>query len=123
MIDSKDIGQSENFTLTLVIDYDLWQETLDDEGLTPKQIEAWKNEDWCYVTAKVIASKAGIDLGSATCGALEYGYFLITDEHDTPIETKNITINDIDNWVGSELSSEAVSRAQEKLTELMKGTK
>ena len=123
MIDSKDIGQSENFTLTLVVDYDPWADTRDDDGLTPKQIEAWKNDEWCYVTATLTASRAGIELGEDSLCGLEYGTFTITDDSDNVVTTKEITIDDIYDYVGLELSGEAVSKAQEKLTELMKGTK
>jgi hypothetical protein len=122
MIDSKMIGESEGFKLRMELEYDLFADLTDCE-ITDKQTQAYLDAEWCFVTAEVIASKAGVDLGSATYGALEYGYFLITDEHDNPIETKNITIHDIDNWVGSELSGEAISNAQEKLAELLKGEK
>lgn len=121
MIDKKSAGQIDGFEFELSIEYDPWATPEDDEGLTEKQIDAWKKDEWHFVYATVTAKKAGIELASASYGGLEYGFFPETDEHDNLISTKHITIEDIDTFVGSELCGEAQSRAEEKLAELMKG--
>ena len=123
MIDSKKIGEEDGFTLTLIIDHDPWSDTCDDDGLTPKQIEAWNNDEWWYVSATVTASRADIELGSYGYGGLEYGTYTNTDDSDNVVSKKDITIDDINDYVGLELAGEAISRAQEKLTELVKGEK
>ena len=121
MIEWKKMESEQGFDLRLEIDSDLFWEPLDDEGLTPNQVEAWKRDEWLYVCAEVVASKAGIDLGRACYGALTYGDFTMTDEQDNIIEKKTITINDIEDYVGAELAGEAILNAKSRLTQLMRG--
>jgi len=111
-------GAMEGYELLLEINPDDFAHTSDDEGLTKKQIEAYESDEWSYVTATVSAVKHGITLGEATYGMLEYGDLPITDESDNLIEVKAITAKDIDNYVGTELAAEAISRAEEIIKKL-----
>lgn len=104
----------------LAIDGDDFMEPSDDEGITPKQAEAWQRDEWRYVTATVYAIANDIVLGSASYGGLEYGEFTDTDEKDNVLGHRHITIDDIDAFVGSELAGEAQSRALETIEQLMK---
>lgn len=120
MIDSTKIGSAEGFDFTLKIYEDPWTTVEDNDSLTPKQIEAWTEDEWFYVSAEVVASVADVELGSASYGGIEYGSFTHTDEEDNFLSVREITIYDIDNYVGSELAGQAVENAREKLAEIIK---
>ena len=111
-------GSVDGYELWLEIDRDDFCTLDDDDGLTPKQIQAYREDKWLYVTATVTAVKHGLTLGQATYGMIEYGELPITDEADNLIEIKEITAVDIDNYVGSELAGEAISQADELLRKL-----
>lgn len=120
MITTKKMPSEEGFELRLVIDYDPFGSLNDFDGYTEKQLEAWRNDEWYFVTAEVIASRAGIDLGGGTYGGIEYGSYTHTDEHDNFLSMTEIEIEDIIQLVGGELAEVAIWNAREKLQELMK---
>lgn len=119
MIDSKKLEPENGFDLRMEIDYDPFASVSDYDCYTPKQVKAWENDEWYFVSVEVIASKAGVDLGSASYGSIEYGYYTITNDKDELSEQTEITIEDIEGYVTSELAGEAMSRAEEKLAELV----
>lgn len=120
MIDSKKMPSEDGFDLRLVIDHDPWGNITDFDGYTAKQVEAWKNDEWYFVNAEVIASRAGIDLGSGSYPSIEYGYYTYTDEQDNFLSAKVITIEEVIEMVGPELAEVAIEHAKAKLDELMK---
>lgn len=55
----------------------------DDEGLTSRQIEAWRQDEWWYVVVSVWVQDAdGRKWGHDSLGAVAYGTLPNTDEHD-----------------------------------------
>lgn len=118
MIDSTQLEPENGYDLRLEIDHDPFAGLQDSECYTPKQVEAWKNDEWYFVTVEVIASKAGVDLGSGSYGGIEYGYYTYTNDKDEIVSQSEITVKDVANYVGSELAGEAISNADEKLKEL-----
>lgn len=120
MIAYKKMPSEDGFDLRLVIDHDPWGNITDFDGYTAKQVEAWKNDEWYFVNAEVIASRAGIDLGSQSYCSIEYGTYTMTDDKDNFEGKKDIGIDEIVEYVGAELAGEAISYAKEKLQELMK---
>lgn len=110
----------QGFELMLRLTDDEFFSTEDDEGLTSKQIEAWKNDEWRYVYAEVVASRCGVELGSAGYGGIAYGYFPNTDEHDNLTGHTDLDAKSIIAYVGNELAGEAISNAEAKLNELLK---
>jgi hypothetical protein len=118
MIDSKKLEPENGYDLRLEIDYDPFGNLSDFDGFTQKQIEAYNNDEWYFVSVEVIASKAGVDLGSASYGSIEYGLYTYTNDKDEVTGQNEITINDIEAYVAAELAGEAISRADEKLKEL-----
>lgn len=120
MIDSKKMPSEDGFDLRLVIDHDPWGDIADFDGYTEKQIKAWNEDEWYFVTAEVIASRAGIDLGSGSYGSIEYGYYTYTDDQDNFLSAHVITIDEIIEMVGNELAEVAIENAKAKLEELLK---
>jgi hypothetical protein len=120
MIDSKKMPSEDGFDLRLVIDHDPWGSLADFDGYTEKQMKAWNEDEWFFVTAEVIASRAGIDLGSGCYGSIEYGYYTYTDDQDNFLSAKVITIEEVIEMVGPELAEVAIEHAKAKLDELMK---
>ena len=120
MIESKNTGAIEGFELTLRLYDDPWTSHEDDEGLTAKQIEAYKEGEWLYVTAEVSASIADVELGTASYPSIEWGAMPITDDQDNLLSVKDITIHYIDTYVGDELAGQAIENAKEKLAEIVK---
>ena len=120
MIENKKLESEEGFELKLQLSDDPWTTPEDNDGLTPKQIEAWTNDEWFYVTAEVVASVAGVELGSACYGGIEWGHYTYTDDDDNVLSQGQITVEDIDDYVGSELAGQAIANAREKLAEILK---
>ncbi len=111
-------GQVAGADVFLSLDLDPWAQPTDDEGMTPKQVEAWNKDEWHYVHATVSIELDGITIGSATYGGIEYGNFVNTNERDSIISRSWIGENEIWGYVGEELKGEAMSRAEENLGKL-----
>lgn len=63
-------------------DYDSSPE--DGDWATDAQVSAWMNSEWGYsiLTVNVSDRATGVELGSASLGGIESGYFTYTDESD-----------------------------------------
>ena len=123
IIETVELPSRDGFDLRLELlpDYDC--KPVDDEGLTPWQVAAWREDRWGYVVRHVIASKAGIDLGDAYLGGTEYGEFPCTTEDDALIETSSIYGEDLAKDTRdfcAFLIEEAIAEAELKLAELTK---
>ena len=106
-------GKEYGLDVHLLIEPDPWTSPEDDDGFTPKQIAAWKDDQWCYVSATVTLSLNGVEIGSAMYSGLEFDTFLITNDDDEITGTTEIDENKIWEYVGDELAGEALSNAYE----------
>lgn len=73
IIDTRDFGVIEGFDIKAVMlaDYD---STPDDaDCYSDEDIAAWKRDEWRYVGIEVIASRAGVELGTDSIWGTEYG--------------------------------------------------
>lgn len=102
----------------LLLTYDPFARPEDDDGLTPKQVQAWQDDEWAYNIATVSIELDGVEIGSASYGGIEYGQFTYTNDEDELIRKEWITEADIWDYVGEELKGEAMSRAEENLGKL-----
>lgn len=73
IIDSIELGTVDGFDIRadLVPDEQYYSEP--DGDYSPDAVAAFRNGDWHYVGIIVTASRAGIDLGSDSIWAVEYG--------------------------------------------------
>jgi len=118
MLETMKIGEQDGFDLYLLLEEDDLADIQDDEGLTEKQKQAYKNGEWQYVVAIVEAHKFGLCLGEFSYGMVEYGELPITDQNDNLLSTKYIGIEDINNYVAEEIAVEALSNAEIKLKQI-----
>mgnify|MGYP001067853107 CR=1 FL=1 len=109
MISSR--GKQDGLDINLLIEHDPWTTPEDYDGMTPKQIAAWKDDDWHYVSATVTLSLNGVEIGSASYGGLEFGTFLNTNDNDEITGTTEIDEDQVWEYVGDELAGEALSNA------------
>jgi hypothetical protein len=111
-------GEVAGADVFLILAHDSFSSPGDDDGLTPKQVQAWLNDEWWYYIATVSLELDGIEIGSASYGGLEYGHFTYTNEEDEVIKNEWISETDIWSYVGDELQGEAMSRAEENIAKL-----
>jgi hypothetical protein len=111
IIDKRELPAQDGFDLRaeLVPDYD--GSTDDSDCYTPKQIAAWRNDDWRFVGIIVTASREGIDLGSASIWGTEYGDYIMTDEDDNVIDWQWVNPAYDDDYL-IDLVSEALDEAR-----------
>lgn len=110
----------EGFTVTLSVESDDASGTADDEGLTARQIAAYRAGDWEYVGLVGTASREGVELGNGSLWGIERGYLPMTDEHDRltvePVEYLDVYDDAVDIVI-----DECVSDARATLTRLCAG--
>jgi hypothetical protein len=111
MINLNSRGKIDGLDAYLSISEDPWTTPDDDDGITPKQREAWDNDDWRYVTATVHLQLNGIEIGIASYGMIEFGTFLNTNENDEITGTTEIGEDQVWDYVGDELAGEALLNA------------
>lgn len=121
-IESVDLPDRQGFSLKLSVlqDSSIEDPTDYNDGLTHKQIEAWNSGEWCYVTVTVTASLDGIDLGTASVGAIAYGLLYITTEKDVLLRREYVSAQDIseDADYMEDLILESIACAKRQLTDL-----
>lgn len=113
-IDQRSLGTVDGFDIVAYLVPDTDSAPTDFDCYSPEQIQAWREDEWQYVGTIVTASRAGIELGSASLWGSEYG-FLPTVGYVSPL------VGDGDKFVsgyGPGLISEAIAEAQAKLAEL-----
>lgn len=117
IIDSIDLGTIEGFDIRADIVPD--DTALDGpQGDYPAEIiEAWRNDDWTYVTLIVTASHGDIDLGSDSLGLVESGMFPHSDGTVwvDPLRDKDGSLD----YYREDMISNAIADARLKLTELV----
>lgn len=109
MISSR--GKQDGLDINLLIKHDPWTTPEDYDGMTPKQIVAWKDDQWHYVSATVTLSLNGVEIGGASYLGLEFGTFLNTNDNDEITGTTEIDEDQVWEYVGDELAGEALSNA------------
>lgn len=82
-IEKLELGEFEGFTLRakVVPDY-ITDPATDFDCYTENQIASYKYDEWSFVTLEVSAWVSGVELGTWSLGAIEYGDFPITDDQD-----------------------------------------
>ena len=121
MIDSKILPSQDGFDLRAHTEYDSDSSPLDSDCYTPKQVSAFNQGDWTYVGIIVTASRAGIDLGSASIWSIEAGMYVMTDENDNVVSEKWIDPLDASDedsalaYYGPSLIAEAIAEAQKNI--------
>ena len=85
---------------------------------TPKQLEAWRNEDWYFVGVYVVASINGIDLSMSSLWGIEYGEFPLTDENDNLESVTSLDLANLASRVLPYLISEVIQSAENNLEAL-----
>lgn len=108
-IDTIDLGTIDGFELRGELVPDTDSEPADFDGYTTDQIRAWKRDDWGFCGIIVTASRAGIDLGSDSLWAVEYGAMPDIPDFLNPLKDSDYMADLIDN---------AIADARLKLTEL-----
>ena len=117
VIDSIDLDSVDGFDIRaeIVPDDTAYDEPQGD--YPPEIVEAWRNDDWHYVTIIVTASRAGTDLGSDSLCMVEYGTFPHTDGTVwvDPLRDKDGSLA----YYRADMIDNAVADARMKLTELI----
>lgn len=114
IIDQADLGKVRGFDLRVEVVPD---DTAYDEPIAEYAdfdvVRAWLHGDWEYVGLIVIASRAGIDLGSDSVWAVERGYF--PDRFIDPLAGPDPAFE----WYREDMISNAVADADMKLEEMV----
>lgn len=116
----KEFKKIAEASVYLTLTHDPYTTPEDDDGMTPKQREAWAEDEWHYVYAEVSIELDGTVLGSACYGGIEYGNYTYTDDEDQVTNKSWISVDDIWEYVGNELEGEAMDRALENVEKLTK---
>ena len=122
-IDSRTITDNTTPGLSWLVTVDYDQELTEPEGdgYTPKQVEAFRRGDWNYVVVGVTPVIDGIELDSMAdyLGAVEYGYYVLTDEDDNQTGTASLFMDElISVHPVPDMISEAKSTLKARLAEL-----
>jgi len=113
MIKGNSREKLDGLDVYLSISEDPWSRPDDDDGMTPKQREAWDVDEWRYVTATVTLSLNDIEIGNASYGGIEFGTFLETNENDEITGYTEMGEDYVWEYVGDELAAQALSNAYE----------
>jgi hypothetical protein len=74
----------DGWNVTVSTERDEWMGSPDKEfpSYTPSQVAAWRADEWWWCVAIVAVSRKGIELGSASLGGIEEGFYTYTTEDD-----------------------------------------
>lgn len=117
--DHKDLPPRDGFDLRAEAHYDEHCGAEPDGHYTPRQVEAYQNSDWGYCGIVVVASRAGVDLGSDAIWGCEYGMLPSSDGQQTydidPLAEQGSS------WevYGEDLIDQAIEQAKAKLAEIV----
>ena len=113
-IDYRKLEPQDGFELVAYKHYDEDSRPSHFDCYTPKQVQAWENDEWQFVGIVVTATAAGVPLGSASLWSIEDGQWTDTDEHDVVTGTRDVDPLRDDNYL-NELIPEAIENARENL--------
>lgn len=115
-IDTRSLGQIDGFDVEARLEPD--EDCTPDEVSTaysPEDVQAWRNDDWSYVSTIITASKNGVELGSSSLGGSEYGSLPGVEDFVNPLKGDG---DDFVNGYGPELIREAVDEAKQAVESL-----
>lgn len=73
IIDTRDFGTIDGFDIRAVMLADHDSTPFDADCYSDEDIAAWKRDEWRYVGIEVIASRAGVELGTDSIFGMGYG--------------------------------------------------
>ncbi|NBU22774.1 MAG: hypothetical protein EBS38_02525 [Actinobacteria bacterium] len=114
-IESMTLEPRDGFDLEICVHADYHSHPSDNDGLTQKQVFAWLDDQWHYVSLHARASLDGVTLGEYWLHGIEYGEFLITDDQDNPQKTVSVYLKDIWEDGYTDVIDEAIAQAKEQL--------
>lgn len=115
LIETIRLEPREGFDLLFKVHHDPYTTPGEFNSYTPKQVEAWTNDRWQYAWLEVVASVAGVELGSDSLSGCEFGHFLITDEDDNEVKTVWVWAEDLARDYAEDLTAEAIENAKATL--------
>ena len=115
IIDTRDLGEQDGFELRAHLEPDPDGTPDDYDCYTGEQKDAWRNDEWSFVTTVITASKASIDLGDAALCGSEYGWLPGVEKPVSPLNGEGDAFV---NGYGPGLIADAISQAKDKLKEL-----
>lgn len=114
-IDTRRVGTVDGFEIDARIVADTDATPFEYDCYSAEQVDAWRNDDWCYVGTIVTASKNGIELGADSLWASEYGSMPGIDEFVNPLNGDG---DEFVNGYGPDLIAEAIADAKRTLASL-----
>lgn len=114
-LETLELPKSGKFDLTayVVPDEDCLPDDFD--CYTPKQYEAWRTDQWCFVGVFVVASIDGVELAENSLWGIEFGEFPLTDENDNLESVSSLTLASLAESVLPDLITETIQEAENKL--------
>lgn len=116
-IDWRDLDARDGFELSARLYYDSDSTPDDYDCFTPKQVQAWRNDEWQFVGLVITASIAGTELGRASCWSVESGLWTDTDENDNVTGTRVLDPLRDDDYL-NDLIPEAIADARANLARI-----
>jgi hypothetical protein len=114
-IETRRIGTVDGFDIDAVLTFDEDTRPFDFDCYDEETIAAWRADEWHYVGTIVTASRAGIELGSASLWSSEYGSLPGVHGWVSPLDGDG---DEFVNGYGPDLIAEAIAEAQTTLAEL-----
>lgn len=118
-LETMELPSQNGYTLTayVVPDEDCLPDDFD--CYTPKQYEAWRTDQWCFVGVFVVASLDGEELAENSLWGIEFGSFPLTDENDNLKSVSEIDLPSLAESVLPDLITETLQEAENKLSSLV----
>jgi hypothetical protein len=113
VIDSRDLGRIRGFDIRAELHPDPDTRPQDFDCYTSADIQAWQHDQWSYVTTKITAARAGVELGAAYLSGSEHGYLPGVDRQVSPLDGDGEAFV---NGYGPGLIDEAITEAEKTLT-------
>lgn len=114
-IDSRELGETQGFDIRAELLPDPDTRPQDFDCYSAVDIEAWKQDQWSFVTTKITASRAGIELGNAYLGGSDYGQLPGAKRFVNPLEGDGEAFV---NGYGPQLIEDAIAEATEAVAKI-----
>lgn len=117
-IESRKLGVVEGFDITahLVPDTDSSIDDYEECVYTDEQRSAYLRDEWNYVGTEAVASRAGVELGSAVIFGQEYGLFPGHERWLSPLDGEG---DQFANGYGPDLIDEAITEAKATIKKIL----
>jgi hypothetical protein len=118
IIESMKVGTVDGFDITAHIEFDPDTRPEDKEVYIGDSeiLDAWNRDDWHFVGTVITASKAGVELGTASIWGQEYGIWPGEKHWISPLD--GLGTDRFANGYGADLIAEAIEEAKAKIEEL-----